>query len=133
MHWSASQPEYDLRSRFPDAASRSAFEKTLKDRFLDLDIASSEVREGREVVSLKLKDRRAEEIKKQAIEQSVETIRNRVDQFGITEPEIIPESNDRIVIQLPGIKDRRGPKTSSAERPFWSSSSSTMSIPSRTH
>jgi len=89
----------------PDASSRAAFEKTLKDRFLDLDIASSEIREGREVVSLKLKERRAEEIKKQAVEQSVETIRNRVDQFGITEPEIIPEGNDRIVIQLPGIKD----------------------------
>lgn len=89
----------------PDAPARSAFEKTLKDRFIDLDIASSEIREGREVVTLKLKDRRAEEVRKQAVEQSVETIRNRVDEFGITEPEIIPEGNDRIVIQLPGIKD----------------------------
>jgi len=89
----------------PDAVSRSAFEKTLKDRYLDLDIASSETREGREIVSLKLKERRAGEIKKQAVEQSVETIRKRVDQFGITEPEIIPERNDRIVVQLPGIKD----------------------------
>jgi preprotein translocase subunit SecD len=40
-----------------------------------------------------------------AVEQSLETIRNRVDQFGVSEPEIIPEGNDRIIVQLPGVKD----------------------------
>ncbi len=39
------------------------------------------------------------------VEHSLETIRNRVDQFGIAEPEIIPEGENRILIQLPGIKD----------------------------
>ncbi|HYA14036.1 MAG TPA: protein translocase subunit SecD, partial [Syntrophales bacterium] len=89
----------------PDGASRTAFEKVVKDNYPDLEIASSEIHGGKEVVSLRPKSKRADEIKKMAIEQSLETIRNRVDQFGITEPEIIPESNDRIVIQLPGIKD----------------------------
>jgi preprotein translocase subunit SecD len=89
----------------PDGASRSAFEKVLAEHYPDLTVASSEPHEGRDTVSLKIKDKRVQDIKKLAMEQSVETIRNRVDQFGITEPEIIPESNDRIVIQLPGIKD----------------------------
>jgi len=89
----------------PDGASKSAFEKVIKDNYPDLEAVSSEIREGREIVALKIKNKRAEEIKKMAIEQSLETIRNRVDQFGITEPEIIPEGKDRIVIQLPGIKD----------------------------
>jgi preprotein translocase subunit SecD len=89
----------------PDNASKSAFEKVIKDNYPDLEVSSSEIREGREIVVLKIKNKRAEEIKKMSIEQSLETIRNRVDQFGITEPEIIPEGNDRIVIQLPGIKD----------------------------
>jgi len=89
----------------PDGASKSAFEKVIKDNYPDLETVSSEIREGREIVALKIKNKRAEEIKKMAIEQSLETIRNRVDQFGITEPEIIPEGKDRIVIQLPGIKD----------------------------
>ncbi|MCK7513825.1 MAG: hypothetical protein MZV70_63955 [Desulfobacterales bacterium] len=35
----------------------------------------------------------------------METIRNRVDQFGVAEPEIIPEGDNRIMVQLPGIKD----------------------------
>lgn len=89
----------------PDAASRTAFEKVLKDHYPDVEVASSEARDAREVVSLKIRERRVSEIKKHAIEQSLETIRNRVDQFGVTEPEIIPEGNDRIVVQLPGIKD----------------------------
>ena len=89
----------------PDAASRSAFDKVIKDLYPDLEATSSEIRNGSDTVLLKIKDKRANEIKKMAVEQSVETIRNRVDQFGVTEPEIIPEGNDRIVIQLPGIKE----------------------------
>jgi preprotein translocase subunit SecD len=89
----------------PDGASRSAFEKVLTEHYPDLTVASSDLHDGRDTVTLKIKDKRVEDIKKLAMEQSVETIRNRVDQFGITEPEIIPERNDRIVIQLPGIKD----------------------------
>ena len=89
----------------PDSASKSAFEKAIKDHYPDLEVASSEIHEGRELVTLTVRAKRVEEMKKMAIEQSLETIRNRVDQFGITEPEIIPEGNDRIVIQLPGIKD----------------------------
>lgn len=89
----------------PDSASRSAFEKVIMDQYPDIEVASSEITEGKEAVSLKLKDKRKKEIKKLTIEQSLETIRNRVDQFGISEPEIIPQGEDRIVIQLPGIKD----------------------------
>ena len=89
----------------PDNASRSAFETVLKDHYKDLDVASSEIRDGKEIVYLKIKDKRKDEIKKSTIEQSLETIRNRVDQFGISEPEIIPQGEDRIVVQLPGIKD----------------------------
>jgi preprotein translocase subunit SecD len=46
----------------------------------------------------------AADIKKLAA-SSLETIRNRVDQFGISEPEIIPQGTDRIIVQLPGVKD----------------------------
>lgn len=89
----------------PDGASREGLEKTLKDNYPDLELTSSEIIEGKERVSLKIRDKRASEIKKLAVEQSLETIRNRIDQFGISEPEIIPEGDDRIIIQLPGIRD----------------------------
>ena len=41
----------------------------------------------------------------EAVQQAVETIRNRIDQFGVSEPVIAREGNDRIVVQLPGVDD----------------------------
>ena len=95
----------DMTFEFPDVPARDAFEKLLKDEYPDLEIATSEMAEGRGLVTLKIRDKRAAEIKKMAVEQSLETIRNRVDQFGISEPEIIPQGTDRIIVQLPGVKD----------------------------
>jgi preprotein translocase subunit SecD len=39
------------------------------------------------------------------VEQAVEAIRRRVDALGVTEPIIVPEGEDRMVIQLPGVDD----------------------------
>ena len=97
--------EKNFSFEFPDSASRDAFDKILHDQYPDLETAASQMVEGKGLVSLKIKDKRAAEIKKMAVEQSLETIRNRVDQFGISEPEIIPQGADRIIVQLPGIKD----------------------------
>ncbi len=88
-----------------DSAGKSALEKVLKDHFPDLEIASSNPREGGQLVLLKVNDKRAVDLKKLTVEHSLETIRNRVDQFGIAEPEIIPEGDNRIMVQLPGVKD----------------------------
>ncbi len=41
----------------------------------------------------------------QAVTKSIEVVRNRIDEFGVTEPEIISLGEDRIVIQLPGVRD----------------------------
>ena len=90
---------------FPDHPAREAFEKLLKDSYPDFEVVSSSQREGREIVQIQFKAKRAADVKKLAMEQALETIRNRVDQFGITEPEIIPQGEDRIIVQLPGIKD----------------------------
>ncbi|MFB3926105.1 MAG: protein translocase subunit SecD [Syntrophales bacterium] len=91
-----------------ELASKEAGEglaKVLQESFPDLEIKSTEISQEREKAILKLKDKRAEQIRKSAVEQSLETIRNRIDQFGVTEPEIVPQGEDRIFIQLPGIKD----------------------------
>ncbi|MCF8054055.1 MAG: protein translocase subunit SecD, partial [Deltaproteobacteria bacterium] len=89
----------------PDAPSRTAFDYAIREGFPDLVIASSAVIGGRDVVKLQFSDKRSAELAKMAVEQSLETIRNRIDQFGVTEPEIIPEAANRIVLQLPGIKE----------------------------
>jgi preprotein translocase subunit SecD len=91
----------------PSRESRADLEKILSDQFPDLEIKSTEAVEGREKVTLKFREKQIADMKKTTLDQSLETIRNRVDQFGVTEPEIIPQGDDRILIQLPGIKDAK--------------------------
>ncbi len=45
------------------------------------------------------------QISSQAVTKSIEVIRNRIDEFGVTEPEIISLGENRVVVQLPGVKD----------------------------
>jgi SecD/SecF fusion protein len=56
-------------------------------------------------IFLSLTKKKLEYIENNAVEQSLEIIRNRIDQFGVAEPVIIRQGEDEIVIQLPGIRD----------------------------
>ncbi len=44
------------------------------------------------------------ETEKQAIDQAIETIRNRLDQFGLAEPTVARQGEEKILVELPGIK-----------------------------
>lgn len=52
-----------------------------------------------------LRGTEVDRIKNSAINQALETIRNRIDQFGVAEPLIQRLGRNQIAIQLPGIKD----------------------------
>ncbi len=45
-----------------------------------------------------------------SVSQAVETIRNRLDQFGLAEPTVIQQGKTDIVVQLPGIKTQKEEK-----------------------
>jgi preprotein translocase subunit SecD len=51
------------------------------------------------------KDQVLREFQGKAVEQAEKTIRNRVDKWGVTEPDIKRKANSQIQIQLPGFKD----------------------------
>jgi preprotein translocase subunit SecD len=53
----------------------------------------------------KLAKEEVDGIKQMAVEQALETIRNRVDEFGVAEPTIQRSGDDGILIQLPGVQD----------------------------
>ncbi len=88
-----------------ESSGKAALDKILSEQYSDLEIASSATHDGVQTIILKIKDKRAVDLKRLTVEHSVETIRSRVDQFGVAEPEIIPEGDNRIMVQLPGIKD----------------------------
>ncbi|HLC42952.1 MAG TPA: protein translocase subunit SecD, partial [Methylomirabilota bacterium] len=56
-------------------------------------------------VVLALQARESAQIADLAVRQGLETIRNRVDQFGVAEPTIQRQGENRILVQLPGIQD----------------------------
>jgi len=41
----------------------------------------------------------------EALDQALEVIRNRIDEFGVSEPSITRQGSDRIIVQLPGVRD----------------------------
>jgi preprotein translocase subunit SecD len=56
-------------------------------------------------VQLVLDSKETDYVKKRAIDQALEIIRNRIDQFGVSEPEITLQGTDQILVQLPGVRD----------------------------
>lgn len=77
--------------------------KTVTDQFPNLELHT---RSGGKI-TYRLDIREIKRIKDFAVDQALETIRNRVDQFGVAEPTIHRQSDNEIVIQLPGVKDTR--------------------------
>jgi len=69
----------------------------------DREIPKTKGQPGRLVYRVRESD--AARIKESAVSQALETIRSRVDQFGVAEPLIQRQEADQILIQLPGIKD----------------------------
>lgn len=88
------------------SGDKGKWEKILSQRYAVMqELSSTALDKGIWRVVLVLDSRQAEQIRKSAIDQALETIRNRIDQFGVAEPEITLQGTDRILVQLPGIKD----------------------------
>ena len=80
-------------------------QRILHDRFPMLVQRFSAAKEGQNDLELSLDSKRIPELRENATSQSLEIIRNRIDQFGVTEPLIVRQGDDQIVVQFPGIKD----------------------------
>ena len=56
-------------------------------------------------ISLRLTEQEIEQIQADAIDQNLTTLRNRVNELGVSEPIVYRQGKKRIVVQLPGIQD----------------------------
>ena len=56
--------------------------------------------------SLNFDEPEIEKTKKQSVDQAIETIRNRLDQFGLAEPTVAKQGDEKILVELPGIKSQ---------------------------
>ena len=92
-----------LRFSATSASDRTTVREILADRFpiLEPRIGTGS---GSDIV-VDLDSRQVETLQQYAVDQSLETIRNRIDQFGVAEPVIQRQGDRDILVQLPGIQD----------------------------
>ncbi len=86
------------------------FEALLDKQFRELRLASKSSDNGTVTMRFDLPEAETEHIKTMAVDQALETIRNRIDEFGVSEPDIRREGEQRVLIQLPGITDTQRAK-----------------------
>ncbi|CAH2031656.1 protein translocase subunit SecD [Trichlorobacter ammonificans] len=80
-------------------------QKLLKEKYRDYDVNTSVEEGGMVGVQIRMNEQEIQNRKDKAVAQALETIRNRIDQFGVAEPVIARQGTNQIVVQLPGIKD----------------------------
>jgi preprotein translocase subunit SecD len=71
--------------------------------FLEFDTRSQDPAAGR--IELALKEKVLNERRNSFVDQGLKVIRNRVDQFGVAEPTIQKQGENRLLVQLPGVQD----------------------------
>ncbi|MDL2317218.1 protein translocase subunit SecD [Desulfovibrio sp. OttesenSCG-928-A18] len=84
-----------------------AFNEMLGKQFSELQVLSAQtMAEGRVRYTLAFSPSFRSRLVEMTVDQAVSTIRNRIDQFGVTEPDVRKQQGtNRISIQLPGMSD----------------------------
>lgn len=95
----------ELQVKISNAEARSAFSDFIRENFPSLHVIDSSTQDGISLVKLGISNPEERRLREFALDQSVETIRNRIDQFGVAEPIIQRQGSQDILVQLPGIQD----------------------------
>ncbi|TVQ79531.1 MAG: protein translocase subunit SecD [Bradymonadales bacterium] len=97
----------DLILRFASARGLEnhldAVRRSIREDFYT--VLTQPIQRSERELSVSLEQARRAEIIEQSLEQAREILRNRVDEFGVAEPIIQIEGQDRILVQLPGVQD----------------------------
>lgn len=90
---------------FRDETEAQKFEEIRAENFPFLEQVDTTRGKDLYMPILRLRGDEINRIEDTAVRQALETITNRIDQFGVTEPVIQRQGEDRILIQLPGIDE----------------------------
>ena len=84
-----------------DPAKKEEIKALIKKEFWSLRLTD----EKANTIELGLGREFRNEVRERTLTQSIEVIRNRIDEFGVSEPAITSQGTDRIVVELPGIRE----------------------------
>ena len=92
----------------PRAENATKIKEILDKQFSQLDVAAPQTGESGQLRYVAtFKETEIKRLEDLALDQALRTIRNRIDQFGVAEPDIRKQAGNRIQVQLPGISDPR--------------------------
>ena len=89
---------------FSDETTLSTAQALIRKSFNDFELTSSE-RNGQQVLRLAITETKLAEIREYSIKQNLTTVRNRVNELGVSEPLVQRQGANRIVVELPGVQD----------------------------
>lgn len=89
---------------FNDSQSRDKAVRLISKDFPDLTVENFEVN-GRAVLSYRYSETAIKEIEDYAVRQNLTTVRNRVNELGVSEPLVQRQGRNGIVVELPGVQD----------------------------
>ncbi|CAN7675680.1 protein translocase subunit SecD [Pseudomonas solani] len=89
---------------FSDQESLDKAQSLIRKSFTDFDLKTAE-RGDQQVMSLTLTQAKLTEIREYSIKQNLTTVRNRVNELGVSEPLVQRQGANRIVVELPGVQD----------------------------
>lgn len=93
-----------INMRFASLAVRDEAKLQIENEFRDFVFATRDEADTW-FIDLSLNPIALQTEKRQAIEQNISTLRNRVNELGVAEPVIQRQGEDRVVVQLPGVQD----------------------------
>jgi preprotein translocase subunit SecD len=94
----------EIRVQIPDVADADKAEDLIKELDPNLSLRREDATEGVVLVA-RMTEAQIRERQDAAIEQNTITLRNRVNELGVSEPVVQRQGVDRIVVQLPGVQD----------------------------
>lgn len=98
------QAEGAIQLGFTDPALLEQAQGLIRKSFNDFQLTRSE-RNGMQVLRLALTEAKLAEIREYSIKQNLTTVRNRVNELGVSEPLVQRQGANRIVVELPGVQD----------------------------
>jgi len=101
------QPGFSLAVTVYDDAAAAQVDSLMQERFGNLETLTLSTEGAYIQKNFRLANQEVEATREFAVRQALETLRNRIDQFGVSEPVLQRQAGNRILIQLPGIADTK--------------------------
>ncbi|MCI0509408.1 preprotein translocase subunit SecD [Chromohalobacter marismortui] len=95
--------------QFANEQERNAAREVISGQFPDFEYSTPDIQSGA-ALAMTFTEQAVQDLQDYAVNQNLTTIRNRVNELGVSEPLVQRQGPDRIVVELPGVQDTAAAK-----------------------